>query len=280
MIPQRLTDAVADWLTHERVMKGGTHTISAISMTCSAGSISRRPSGRAADQGRRARLTTRDMRAGWRMSAAWTGSAFASRIVGHQALPPSQIARIDRWPSVACAHFSRCRAPLRRRCARDDGSCHSTGNPGSRRAMRRDRALYGCGLRISERWAFSVRRALPEVLRITGRAGGKADADPARRARNDRGYRRLCPALTADEPLFRGARGSALNPRLVQKAVEQLRHQLGLPATATPMPFAIPSRRICSAGGDLRTIRNCSAMPRFPRHRPIQRSIPQSSGYL
>lgn len=120
--------------------------------------------------------------------------------------------------------------------------------------------LYGCGLRISE--ALTLRAAdqpLSEVLHIRGK-GGKERLVPvipvARAAVDD--YVRLCPfALAADPggPLFRGARGGALNPRLIAAAVEQARAALGLPATATPHALRHSfATHLLAAGGDLRTI--------------------------
>lgn len=126
----------------------------------------------------------------------------------------------------------------------------------------RDRAvltlLYGCGLRISEALGLTgAAHPLPEVLRITGK-GGKIRLVPAlpvaRAAVAD--YVRLCPYdLTADAPLFRGARGGALNPRLIALVMEKARLQLGLPATATPHAMRHSfATHLLSAGGDLRAI--------------------------
>lgn len=118
--------------------------------------------------------------------------------------------------------------------------------------------LYGCGLRISEALALSgADFPLPDVLRITGK-GGKERVVPvigaARQAVS--AYVRLCPyPIEGTAPLFRGARGGSLNPRLVQKAMQAARMQLGLPATATPHAMRHSfATHLLNAGGDLRAI--------------------------
>jgi len=118
--------------------------------------------------------------------------------------------------------------------------------------------LYGCGLRISEALGLTgADHPLPQVLRITGK-GGKTRLVPtlpaAARAVAD--YVRICPyRLDPDAPLFRGARGGPLNPRLIQLAMEKSRLQLGLPATATPHAMRHSfATHLLSAGGDLRAI--------------------------
>lgn len=118
--------------------------------------------------------------------------------------------------------------------------------------------LYGCGLRISEALDLTGAQAqLPEVLTIRGK-GNKERQVPvlpaARRAVAD--YARLCPhELTADAPLFRGARGGALNPRLISGLLANVRNQLGLPDTATPHALRHSfATHLLAAGGDLRAI--------------------------
>lgn len=118
--------------------------------------------------------------------------------------------------------------------------------------------LYGCGLRISE--ALGLTGAvlpLGESLRIRGKGGKERIVPvipPAREA--VAAYVRLCPfPLTAPEALFRGKRGGPLNPRLIARAMEQVRMQLGLPASATPHALRHSfASHLLSAGGDLRTI--------------------------
>ncbi len=118
--------------------------------------------------------------------------------------------------------------------------------------------LYGCGLRISE--ALSLCGSdypLGPGLRITGK-GGKERVVPVIPAARDAvaTYVRACPFdPEPTAPLFRGARGGALNPRLIQKAMEQARMQLGLPATATPHALRHSfATHLLTAGGDLRAI--------------------------
>ncbi|WP_425049545.1 tyrosine recombinase XerC [Psychromarinibacter sp. S121] len=118
--------------------------------------------------------------------------------------------------------------------------------------------LYGCGLRISEGLGLTGAEApLPEVLRIRGK-GGKERLVPvipaARRAVD--AYLRACPyPVEPEAPLFRGARGGPVNPRLIRKAMQQARMQLGLPATVTPHALRHSfATHLLSAGGDLRAI--------------------------
>ncbi len=118
--------------------------------------------------------------------------------------------------------------------------------------------LYGLGLRISEALAMTgADHPLPDVLRITGK-GGKTRLVPAlpaaRKAVTE--YVRLCPLeITRAGPLFLGARGGRLNPRIVQSAMERTRLRLGLPATATPHALRHSfATHLLVAGGDLRAI--------------------------
>lgn len=118
--------------------------------------------------------------------------------------------------------------------------------------------LYACGLRISEALGLTgAAHPLRDVLRIVGK-GGKERLVPvlpvAKSAIAE--YVRACPFdLSHDEPLFRGARGGALNPRAIQKVMEQARMQLGLPSSATPHAMRHSfATHLLNAGGDLRTI--------------------------
>ena len=120
--------------------------------------------------------------------------------------------------------------------------------------------LYGSGLRISEALALSGGDLADEgatMLRVAGK-GGKTRLAPVLpvvlHAVAD--YRRLCPYdLGPDEPLFRGARGGALRPEIVQRAMAGLRSALGLPDSATPHALRHSfATHLLAGGGDLRTI--------------------------
>ena len=120
--------------------------------------------------------------------------------------------------------------------------------------------LYGCGLRISEALSLTLRTAPlngRDVMHITGK-GGKERMVPALAIVSDaiERYIRLCPyKLEASGPLFLGARGGSLSPRLIQLAMEKLRGDLGLPDTATPHALRHSfATHLLSAGADLRQI--------------------------
>lgn len=119
--------------------------------------------------------------------------------------------------------------------------------------------LYGAGLRISE--ALALRRGnaprAGEVLTILGK-GGKARQVPILPQIADAvaGYLQLCPyRVNAEGPLFVGAKGGALSPRIIQLAMEALRGALGLPDSATPHALRHSfATHLLARGGDLRTI--------------------------
>jgi integrase/recombinase XerC len=118
--------------------------------------------------------------------------------------------------------------------------------------------LYGCGLRIAEalglkRGDFGVR----DVLTVMGK-GSKQRMVPlipqVQKLIAD--YIALCPFdLPEPGPLFVGAKGGALSPRIVQLAMARLRGALGLPETATPHALRHSfATHLLARGGDLRSI--------------------------
>ncbi|MCB1479869.1 MAG: tyrosine recombinase XerC [Rhodobiaceae bacterium] len=119
--------------------------------------------------------------------------------------------------------------------------------------------LYGAGLRISEALGITAREAdaARDAMRITGK-GGKTRIVPVLPIIRDAiaEYRRLCPyAVSGDQPIFTGARGGPLNPRIVQRTMQRLRGALGLPDSATPHALRHAfATHILMNGGDLRTI--------------------------
>jgi integrase/recombinase XerC len=120
--------------------------------------------------------------------------------------------------------------------------------------------LYGSGLRISEALGLARKDAPDagrEVLHIRGKGGRErlVPVLPITQAAIAR-YIRLCVySLERDGPLFLGAKGARLSPRIVQKLMEHLRESLGLPATATPHALRHSfATHLLSAGADLRQI--------------------------
>jgi len=120
--------------------------------------------------------------------------------------------------------------------------------------------LYGCGLRISEALSLTGGMAPKrgtKTLRIVGK-GRKERIVPILPAVCEAVelYLRLCPyAVSPEGPLFLGARGGPLNPRLIQLAMEKLRGALGLPDSATPHALRHSfATHLLAGGGDLRTI--------------------------
>ena len=121
--------------------------------------------------------------------------------------------------------------------------------------------LYGAGLRISE--ALGLKRgSMPapgkgDAVTVLGK-GSKQRMVPVLPlvASLVADYVALCPYdLPDDGPLFRGARGGPLSPRIIQLAMAQLRGALGLPETATPHALRHSfATHLLARGGDLRAI--------------------------
>lgn len=99
--------------------------------------------------------------------------------------------------------------------------------------------LYGSGLRISEALGLTRRDApVPgtDAVTVLGK-GGKQRMVPVLPvvAEAVAAYLAACPhALPPEGPLFVGAKGGPLSPRIIQYAVARARGALGLPDSATP----------------------------------------------
>ena len=110
------------------------------------------------------------------------------------------------------------------------------------------RKRSGCAPRIS----LQTR----DALTVTGK-GNKTRMVPLlpQVARLIAEYVALCPNLPPDGPLFVGARGGPLSPRVMQLAMARLRGALGLPDSATPHALRHSfATHLLARGGDLRAI--------------------------
>ncbi|MBC7131679.1 MAG: tyrosine recombinase XerC [Roseovarius sp.] len=270
MISEAARDALAGWLASRKALEGASdHTIDAYARDLRAflGFMTAHH-GEAQGLGALARVTTADMRA---FMAHERGAGLGARSLARRL---SAVRSFYRWLSeregfeptavlsARSPRFTRkLPRPLSEEAARDMLDLTAAQAPVPWIAAR-DAAvitlLYGCGLRISEALGLGG-AALPmaEVLRITGKGGKERIVPviaPARAA--VAAYARLCPfAITPAGPLFFGARGGALGPRPVQKAMARARAQLGLPASATPHALRHSfATHLLNAGGDLRAI--------------------------
>jgi integrase/recombinase XerC len=121
--------------------------------------------------------------------------------------------------------------------------------------------LYGSGLRISEALGLE-RKDIPDPGRgdsitVTGK-GNKMRMVPvlAQVTTLAAEYIALCPYdLPPDGPLFVGAKGGPLSPRIVQLTMARMRGALGLPESATPHALRHSfATHLLGRGGDLRAI--------------------------
>ncbi|MES2601797.1 MAG: tyrosine recombinase XerC [Pseudomonadota bacterium] len=121
--------------------------------------------------------------------------------------------------------------------------------------------LYGSGLRISEALGL-IRRDVPlpgkgDVIVVTGK-GNKTRMVPVLHnvLALVQDYVAMCPhSIAPDGPIFVGARGGQLSPRIIQLTMERLRGALGLPDSATPHALRHSfATHLLTRGGDLRAI--------------------------
>ena len=118
--------------------------------------------------------------------------------------------------------------------------------------------LYGAGLRIGEAMGLSgAVLPLGEAMRVTGKRAKTRIVPllpPVRAAIED--YVRLCPwPITAEAPLFRGARGGPLSADVVRRAVRAARVRLGLPDRTTPHALRHSfATHLLGRGADLRSL--------------------------
>jgi integrase/recombinase XerC len=121
--------------------------------------------------------------------------------------------------------------------------------------------LYGSGLRISE--ALGLKREMVpapgkgDVIVVTGK-GNKTRMVPVLRQVLEliAQYVAICPYDLPDHgPLFVGAKGGPLSPRIVQLTMARMRGMLGLAETATPHALRHSfATHLLARGGDLRAI--------------------------
>jgi integrase/recombinase XerC len=119
--------------------------------------------------------------------------------------------------------------------------------------------LYGCGLRISEALALTPKQVQSNPLVIIGK-GGKSRIVPMVKVAEEAiaEYIKLCPlALAPGEALFRGVKGGALSPRIIQLLMERMRGALNLPDTAAPHALRHSfASHLLGNGADLRVIQD------------------------
>jgi integrase/recombinase XerC len=119
--------------------------------------------------------------------------------------------------------------------------------------------LYGCGLRISEALSVTPAMISENPMRMTGK-GNKERLVPVlpQVIEAVENYRACCPfVLSPEAPIFRGAKGGPLSPRIVQLNMQKLRSALNLPEQATPHALRHSfATHLLGSGADLRVIQD------------------------
>ncbi|MBE6452526.1 MAG: tyrosine recombinase XerC [Alphaproteobacteria bacterium] len=118
--------------------------------------------------------------------------------------------------------------------------------------------LYGCGLRISEALSLNFGDINHNnFLKIKGK-GNKERLVPILPVIREKinAYLMACPYnIKNEEPLFLGARGERISPRIIQRTLEKTRKYLGLPDTLTPHALRHSfATHLLANGTDLRTL--------------------------
>lgn len=118
--------------------------------------------------------------------------------------------------------------------------------------------LYGCGLRISEALSLNLGDIdHNNFLKIKGK-GNKERLVPMLDEVKEKinAYLEACPYdIKNGEPLFLGARGERLSPRIVQRTLEKIRRYLGLADNLTPHALRHSfATHLLANGTDLRSI--------------------------
>ena len=118
--------------------------------------------------------------------------------------------------------------------------------------------LYGAGLRISEALGLAGDiLPLGDRIRVTGKRG-KTRMVPLLPQVKDaiEAYLAVCPHPTdRGAPIFRGARGGALSPALIRRAVQGARGRLGLHERTTPHALRHSfATHLLGRGADLRSL--------------------------
>ncbi|VVT12938.1 Tyrosine recombinase XerC [Sphingomonas aurantiaca] len=118
--------------------------------------------------------------------------------------------------------------------------------------------LYGAGLRIGE--ALTLHGdilPLGETLRVTGKRAKTRVVPllPQVRAAIEAYVAQAPWAIARDEPLFRGAKGGALSPVMIRRAVQAARTRLGLGDRTTPHALRHSfATHLLGRGADLRAL--------------------------
>ena len=118
--------------------------------------------------------------------------------------------------------------------------------------------LYGCGLRISEALSLNMGDINHNnFLKIKGK-GNKERLVPLLPIIKEKinAYIEACPYdIKNGEPLFLGARGERISPRIVQRTLEKIRGYLGLSDNLTPHALRHSyATHLLANGTDLRSI--------------------------